>query len=156
MSRLFGTKRILLNPPSTGPVFSASDLAWFAYASITDPAEKLAFHNFNAQIQTRSYYSKLLYMNYCSPTSATAALKDCIGLTTGVAVNAPTFQTHGGFLFDGATQYIRTGLYANTLALSVSSASLYSYLTVNNGGGCLIGSRSAATAEFSLFMGLLN
>lgn len=141
---------------ASGPTFSASDLAWFSYASITNAAEKLAFHNFNTQMQTRSYYSKLLYMNYCSPTSSTAALKDCIGLTTGVAVNAPVYLAHGGFTFDGATTYIRTGLYANILALSTASASLYTYLRENAGGGCMLGTRSASTAELSMFAGVVS
>lgn len=139
----------LLNSAISG--FDTDAVAWFNYATITDPAEQAAINAFIIRGKAFGWWSKLLRFYYFSP-AASAFLKDIKGLTTGTNVSSCTQNADGSISFNGSSQYVRTGLLANAGGLSLTSGGLVTYCTGGN-NTCAGGSTTSSTQDFSLYPG---
>lgn len=138
--------------PKTVPVpfvFDADALTWFNYAGLTGEAEKQAFNTFVLSAKAHGYWSKLLYMNYFSPKSFAAALKDCVGLSTGTAAGGLSSSnvTPQGMNFNGV-EFIKTGKYPDTIGITTSSyynLGMANLTYTGNTGGVTLGSYNSDT-----------
>lgn len=122
--------------------------AFFTTAGITNPSEQIAINQLILKLKERGLWNSFDCVFPISKTSLNAALYCAKSLIQMTAVNNPTFSA-SGITFDGATQYLDTGIQMQNLVQStLTSSHLSCYLTGSyNGTNCqLLGASQTISA----------
>lgn len=87
--------------------FDSSALAYFTAGSITNATEKSAVNTLIVGLKADGTWTRLVRFYLCSPTSSTAALLDCVNLTSMTNVGA-SYSIFGWDMGFKNTQYLDT------------------------------------------------
>jgi hypothetical protein len=120
---------------------------YFLRAGITNALEKKWVNYVALQLNANpALKAKLIVLNLCSPTSYGASLHNFISSSFLFSATAAPGFSQTGRTYDGATQFIKTGLTPST-SLGAASNTIGFYSRTNNTSGIQMGAVVSATQE---------